>query len=337
MLCFIQIRKRRKTLILFDGNNLLYRILKVPDFFNISHNGLRTGGLYGVLQALHQTAQCTTNDQKIVLVWDNGRSQRRSTHYPEYKSNRNPLTSIDKEINQEFKTVFENNKYILNTQILPTIGIHSISLVQHEADDLIYKIIALNESNEEFIVVSEDMDYYQLLVYFDKVKIYHPMKKCMITRQNFKELFDFDYRAFLYYKSIIGDKSDNIKGVPGVGKVTATKVLNTIDLNDIDKSLFKVCKNIYDGEQLHTDLRSKKGIREGRIYSGWGIVARNLEIIDLRREYFSSKEEEDLKKQLNPILSLNKEDFIKYCNNYGISQITNNPDFWFNVFKDRIQ
>lgn len=95
-----------------------------------------------------------------------------------------------------------------------------ISVVQHpgfECDDTIYNLIKRSSTAVPWIVASNDTDFIQLLNEFDHVSLYNMMTK---------EFVDKPAYDYVTWKSLRGDGSDNIKGLPGIGDVTATKLID---------------------------------------------------------------------------------------------------------------
>jgi 5'-3' exonuclease len=87
---------------------------------------------------------------------------------------------------------------------------------EHEADDVIYNLIKRSSSAIEWVVASNDSDFTQLLNEFSHVRVYNPMQKEFFVKP------DYDY---VDWKSFRGDGSDNIPGIPGVGDLTATRLV----------------------------------------------------------------------------------------------------------------
>jgi DNA polymerase-1 len=89
----------------------------------------------------------------------------------------------------------------------------------HECDDIVLYLIEEYHLNDETVIASSDTDFIQILNnYSDKVKLYNPVAR--VYRDN----TEYDYVA---WKAMVGDRSDNIPGVRGIGKKTATKILVT--------------------------------------------------------------------------------------------------------------
>ena len=94
----------------------------------------------------------------------------------------------------------------------------------HECDDTIYNLIKRASRSTEFVVLSNDSDFVQLLQEFPNVSVWNPMRKCWVENP------DYDY---VIWKALRGDGSDNIPGIPGVGDKTAAKLASDpVDFGD---------------------------------------------------------------------------------------------------------
>lgn len=317
---------------IFDGNFLLHRCLKLPDIFNLEYAGTPTGGIYGIIRALHDTLSACGKVERRIVVWDGKKSERRLQLYPEYKGNRKPKTDQEKYEDEAYFKVWNLQKTILNNKVLPTLGFLPLTFAKKEADDVLYQIAKLYHDKEQVLVVSEDSDLTQLITHFPSVKVYQPIKKQMVTKDNFKELIGVPSETFVYYKALIGDKSDNIKGIGGVGEGTAPKILSQIDLNDINNSLYALAVKMNE-EFVATG--GKKGKRDAKLFQNWGALARNLELVDLSREPFLDSEILQLSNVLNSF-TVNVYDslFRNYCVEFGFRSILDNFDVWIAPFKN---
>lgn len=197
-----------KTL-LIDGNNLVYRIFfKLPALYTSSKEA--SSEIYGFLKSITALKKLY-KPEYIIVIWDSPNSLRK-LKYTTYKANRNNrdpamIEYIYKQMN------------IIKTEI-KDIGICSLHRNGYEADDII-AVLSNNKSLHPIVIVSADSDLYQLLN--DRVIIYNYEGE--FTTNNFKQKFGFEPYYYTLYKSFVGDSSDNIKGVPGIGGIKAKKFL----------------------------------------------------------------------------------------------------------------
>ena len=99
----------------------------------------------------------------------------------------------------------------------------------NEADNYIASIINnVKQKDIEFIIVSTDTDFFQLIN--KRTFLYIPRGKNSILydTKTFKDKFNIMPSEYIFYKSLIGDKTDNISGIKGIGKITAIKIINSL-------------------------------------------------------------------------------------------------------------
>jgi DNA polymerase-1 len=154
------------------------------------------------------------NPDQVYIAWDSrlikGVKNFRRLDSEEYKNNR------DKE---NWKKVYEKEKEI--RKAITYLGMKNIHPGVLEADDVI-SFLCEGLPGVKTIVTS-DHDMLQLIS--RHVSVYNPMKKQMYNVNNFSSFFPVDVDQYIQYKALIGDKSDNILGIPGVGPKRAIKLL----------------------------------------------------------------------------------------------------------------
>lgn len=202
------------TTVLVDGNNLAHRAKHV---YKLSHHGLDTSILYGVLRSLTVMYK-KFSPYRIVVCFDDGiPAQRKELSF--YKSNRH---------------VDETEEYLLTREQiaklaswLPNFGFITSKVKGYEADDVIAahtrKLIALISEPKKILVVSGDKDMYQLVG--PKVDVSDPMNDLLVTVDNFESITGIPLKSWLLYRALVGDSSDKIPGVVGIGPVMAKKLV----------------------------------------------------------------------------------------------------------------
>lgn len=213
-----------KTLII-DGNNLGMRAFgQVP----LEFNGKRTETILIGLNMIRQYIAEFSPDA-VVVCWDGGHDARRKALYPDYKKKK-PLTEDERKALDSF---FDQIRSLRDT--IKKLGIYQWQLRGREADDVIFNLLEKTTVNSlGCIVVSTDEDMFQLLSWFPFVKIYSPIKKLMVDDAAFEEKFKMPTTQFLLYKAMVGDKSDNLPGVRGVGPAKAAKILEVMQKDPDD-------------------------------------------------------------------------------------------------------
>lgn len=167
-------------------------------------------------------------DPKIICFVLEGHPQFRYDLNAEYKANRIVKTGDDKKIKSNERFHFQ--KRIIK-DLLQHLPVKQFVASNYECDDVIASL-ATSLKDEDVTIISNDSDYIQLLQNDINVKIYNPIKK------EYMKAPDYHY---LVWKSLAGDKSDNIKGV--VGPAKATKLSN-------DPTLLKAFLSIKENEEL---------------------------------------------------------------------------------------
>ena len=210
-----------KKLMIIDGNSLLHRAFyALPPLTNAE--GIYTNGVYGFLTMFYKVTAEYKPDY-LTVVFDKKGPTFRHKEYDEYKAGRIKTPS---ELSVQFPILKD---------VLDKLNIKRYELDGFEADDLAGTLVKLGEENGlEVIALTGDKDYLQLAS--DKTKI-------LLTRKGITEMDIYDYdkvledyeltpTQFIDLKGLMGDKSDNIPGVPSVGEKTGIKLLKQYDSID---------------------------------------------------------------------------------------------------------
>jgi DNA polymerase I len=190
---------------LVDANNIFMR-----QFFKLYvSKHLTNGGAYGFIKFLF--TEELPEPKKIICCWDGGRDKRRMEIYPAYKANRNQ----DVEIKEEQKFQMSIAK-----EISEEMGIINIQIERVEADDIIASLVMKLYSKKKIAIISSDSDFWQLLEY-PNINLYNPKDYKRIKTKN----LPVNPEDYVFYKSIVGDTSDNIVGIKGVGPKSMQKYI----------------------------------------------------------------------------------------------------------------
>ena len=211
----------KEQILLIDGENLLHQ--SFLQFENLkASNRKPTGAIFGFFKSLHMYIN-RFNPSDMVITFDNGHSKHRVELNTNYKIHRKDI-SYDRESLQIQKHI-----------ILDILGMLRINYIfdkdnstNYEGDDFLayqfYKIYG-NKDPKKILIISSDKDFNQLLI-GRRVKIYNPRKEEYVTEDNCKELFGYTPEETVRYLSMVGDKSDDIPGIKGIGPVKARKILD---------------------------------------------------------------------------------------------------------------
>lgn len=210
-------RDLKKTLFLIDGSSFLYRAYYGLRPLHTS-GGIPVQAVYSFCRMIQKLIK-TFNPQYMVIVWDSRGKTTRHDMYQAYKATRQAPPS----------DLFEQKKYIL--QFSDLIGICHIAQQGIEADDIMHSIAQECMSDDfQICLVTSDKDMAQMLN--NKIQIFDPFKDTMLTAASFQEKKGFPVEKLPFYFAILGDTSDNIPGVKGIGEKGALEIVSQFDSLD---------------------------------------------------------------------------------------------------------
>ena len=212
------IRKELSSILIIDGLNTFLRSFTMIN--HINPDGHHIGGLTGFLKSVGYTIRMT-DPTKVIIVFDGvGGSNARRNLFPDYKANRNVNRMTNYSIFQSKAEEQEsiNNQMERLIQYLKCLPVTVISIDGLEADDIIGYLankFQVHDETQKVTIMSADKDFLQLVS--DKVQCYSPTKKKVYTPKDVLEEFGVSSSNFLNYKILMGDSSDNIPGISGLG------------------------------------------------------------------------------------------------------------------------
>ena len=241
-----------QNLLLIDGFNLLSRGYfataygKTPDQLTKNHNGVYTNGLRIFFQ---KTFNLIKNHEitHLAVAWDVKReeSKRRQKH-SFYKGTRSDLPEP---LIQQYE-VCKN--------VLDRIGVQQVTVPTYEADDVIGTLSKKWSSNSmgKCFIYSNDKDLFQLLDENTSQLIANKKGDIVYTLQNFTEDYGIDSRRWVDVKALLGDKSDNIPGCPGIGEKSALPLIQQYgsleqifeQIEELDKKYNRYKKKLIEGK-----------------------------------------------------------------------------------------
>ena len=209
-----------KNIILVDGNNLLFRSYYATAYsgnFMNNSKGFPTNGIYGLVNMLNKIIK-EEKPEYMLVAFDKGKTFRHE-QYSDYKAGR---SATPEELKMQFKVAKE---------LIPLMGIKSYEIDNYEADDIIgtYSMMASNDKDFKAIIVSSDKDLLQLINDETEVKLLKSKDYIRMTRDEFKKEYGIEPIRMIDLKGLMGDSSDNIPGVKGIGEKTALKLLQEYD------------------------------------------------------------------------------------------------------------
>jgi DNA polymerase-1 len=252
----------KKRVLIIDGTNRFIAAFSAFDLINES--GYHIGGLYGFLASMCIAIR-TIQPDKLVITFDGkDGSLRRKKIYSDYKAHSSPKykmrdLSFTSDNEKEQSMIQQFRRLIEYLDMLP---VQIISLDNIEADDVIAYLITdvYTEESTECYVMSTDKDFLQLIN--DRVFVWHPQLKKIITKGDILKDYFVTHHNYIMYKVLVGDVSDNVKGIRGIGRKTASKyfpILNENRVITIDDMLqyakdhqlkYKIYENILKQRKL---------------------------------------------------------------------------------------
>jgi len=315
------------TIILIDGFNLFYRVFSVINVVN-PVNGAHIGGLGGFLRSLGSLIKIL-DATEVYVIFDGGNSStNRKNLIPEYKAGRNQKLNnwkvFDDKTEEETSKIDQITRVIQYLKILP---VKTICLDNTEADDVIAYMsqIIKTEKDDRVIIVSNDSDFLQLIN--NNVIVYNPGLKEYFTPYTLKQKYDIPPHNFLIYKTLMGDVSDALTGIKGLGV----------------KKIFKYFPQLKDEKVSFDDIydicagKFKEHLIYARFITGEENLKKKYKIMDLSNPMIDDKGKEFIEelvdsKEVNYI----PEQFLIMCNGDNLEGIIRNPQFWVRDIFDNL-
>lgn len=234
-----------KKIVLVDGNNLLFRSYYATAYTgNVMRNkeGFPTNGVYGFVNMINKIIS-EEKPEYMMVAFDIGKTFRHEK-YERYKDGR-------RETPDDLKVQFPVAK-----KILTAMGIKYLECAGYEADDIIGTISMWCEKDPEYeaLIVSSDKDLLQLISDETVVKLLKTKDYIWMDKKTFNDTYGFDPIHMIDLKALMGDSSDNIPGVKGIGEKGAIKLVSeykTIDniYENIDKIKGAMQIKLIDGRE----------------------------------------------------------------------------------------
>jgi len=252
-------------ILIIDGLNTFIRSFAVSPVTN--DNGVHVGGITGFLMSIGYAIR-TIQPTRVIICFDGkGGSQRRRKIFPDYKANRLVRTKLNRTNSFADKDAEDQNmKMQLGrlVQYLDNLPVQILAPQNIEADDAIAYISKQILTESKICIMSSDKDFIQLVD--DRIMVWSPTKKKLYFENDVHEDYKIPAHNYLLYRTLTGDKSDNIPGIRGTGIATLQKRLPilfsdekvTIDelIEECKDSKIKVMQTISESkDQLELNYR----------------------------------------------------------------------------------
>jgi DNA polymerase-1 len=313
-----QLKKHDKVL-LIDGLNLFFRNFAMMNMVN--PDGIHIGGLGGFFRSLGAMIR-QTQPTSVYVVFDGaGSTTNRKNLLSEYKGKRNlqRITNWDAFDSLEEEHDSKVDQIVRVIQYLKLLPVKTTIIDKVEADDIIAVLSKklVKKYNSTCFIVSSDKDFLQLVT--DKIILYRPMEKEYYTPKVVKEKFGVSPQNFILYKTLLGDNSDNIPGVKGLGVKGIFKKFPELQEQDL------TLDNIFE----ISTRKFKDHVVYSRIIQDQDKIETSYKVMDLGDPMVNKKEEE----YLNDLITekfpdFNPEMFIQFYNEDKLGGMIRNLDIW---------
>jgi len=321
-----KLRKVNDEILLIDGMNMLIRSFSLIKSMN--PDGSHIGGITGFLRSLNYVTRIT-DPTRVVVIWDGkGGSANRKNLNPDYKAQRSTSRITHwglYDTKQEEQEALIGQLYRV-IDYLDCLPIQYIMMDKLEADDIIAFIAnQASNNNKKTTIVSSDKDFLQLID--ENISVYSPIRKKFLTNKNIKEELKVLPENYNVVKSLLGDKSDNIDKIKGVGIKTLVKEFPLLTQKKVGLDyIYGICE-----EEVKKDKHKKMF---PKIILGWDKVETNFKIMDLHKTMLDKKEINHIFEILsNKIPDLRVGAFLHLLQQDNIEGITKNTDSWLENFR----
>ena len=288
-------------------------------------SGTHVGGLVGFLRSLGYVTRIF-DPTRVVIIWDGkGGSGNRQNIDPNYKAQRASARITHwglydtREEEQEalIGQLFRTRDY------LDCLPVHQIVIEKLEADDIMaYLAKRASKAGKKVTIVSSDKDFLQLID--NNIEVYAPVKKKTFTKDNILEEIKVLPTNFNIVKSLLGDNSDNLPGVKGLGIKTIVAEFPKLltEKTDLDY-VYKVAEEKLEGKKIFA-----------KILHNWDRVEKNFQMMDLHDTVLDEKEIEYVEKVLHSTVpDLQTGAFLHHMDQDKIEGITKNTEGWLENFR----
>jgi len=330
---FEQLKKNHNEIPVTSINN---KIL-IVDFLNtfirsftgspaMNNNGEHIGGITGFLYSIGSAIRMFGVTRCILVSDGENSAARKRKIYPDYKQKRSVKFNVNREY--DFKDADGEHKAMqLQLQILleylSQMPLQLVTVDSTEADDTISYIAKemFDKNENKVIIMSSDKDFLQLVD--ERINVWSPTKKKLYTPKAIVDEYGVHSNNFLFYRTLDGDKSDNIPGVNGVGLKTLKKYIPF--LSDEKKTSVQ---EIVEYAEKQIQLKSKLKFFES-IANSKDIILMNEKLMQLEMANISESNKAKIREKLQmEIPVLNKPQLQLMYMRHGLSNAMPDINSW---------
>ena len=302
----------KPRVVIIDALNMYFRAYIVDP--SLSTNGQPIGGMKGFLKILQKLLRETKPDQ-VVIAWDGaGGSQKRRQIDKGYKAGRKPIR-----LNRDIRNLSESeeleNKVWQQTRLaeyLNCMPVSQIMLPAIEADDVIASVTNMQSLHGwQKVIVSSDKDFFQLCD--DETILHRPIQKTVLNKHRIVDEYGIHPLNFALARAIVGDKSDNLKGVGGVGLPTVAKRFPFLAEGKSCEiqELVNYCQGVEKKLKVHNNIIERRNV-----------IERNYKLMQLYVPSLSPQSREMIRYAIEEApQEFNKTEILKMMTQDGFSEI----------------
>ena len=308
-----------ERILMIDGLNLFFRNFAMMNMVN--PDGVHIGGLGGFFRSLGAEIRRVDPTQVYVIFDGAGSANARKNLLPEYKSGRDlqRITNWEAFDNKDDEDDAKVDQIVRIIQYLKTLPVKTIGIPKVEADDVIAYLSSITPQSpkDKVFIVSSDKDFLQLVN--ENVIVYRPMEKEFYTEQTVIDKFKMSPNNFILYKTLMGDNSDKVKGVKGLGEKKLYKLFPELSKKDMSlNDIYSICEEKF-----------KENVIYARIIQHIDELEKNYKIMDLSNPML----DENDKKYLTQVVETNEynylpDQFVAFYNEDKLGGMIRNVEFW---------
>lgn len=292
-------------------------------------DGHHIGGLVGFLRSLGYVTRIF-DPTRVIVVWDGkGGSANRKNINPEYKAQRatSRITHWGLYDTKEQETEALIGQLYRVQDYIECLPIQQLGMEKLEADDIIaYLAKRAGEAGKKVTIVSSDKDFFQLI---DKnIEVYAPVKKKTFTHSNIVDEIKVLPENYNIVKALLGDHSDNLPGVKGLGIKTIMSEWKSFAYDSLAS-----LQDVWDHCETQLEQDKPKKIF-AKIIHNWDKVLTNFELMDLHKTVLDKREINFIEETLqDSIPDLQTGAFLHLLDQDKIEGVTKNTEGWLDNFK----
>ena len=314
-------------ILVVDGMNTLIRSFSLLKAMNPT--GTHIGGLVGFLRSLGYMTRIF-DPTRVLIIWDGkGGSGNRQNINPEYKAQRANarITHWGLYDTKEEETEALIGQLFRVQDYLECLPVQQIVMDKLEADDIIaYIALRASKAGKKITIASSDKDFLQLVD--ENIQVYAPVKKHVYTNANVVSEIGVHPKNYNIVKALLGDSSDNLPGVKGLGIKTILSEWSSF-IYDPNASL----QDIWDHCETQLDTEKPKKIF-AKILHDWDRITTNFKMMDLHDSVLDEGEIQLIEEVLrHPVPALQTGAFLHLLDQDKIEGITKNTDGWLENFR----